>query len=206
MLLTKYPQSCLLLERPDGGRVLIDPGTFATEGHDLADFGALDGVLYTHRHPDHFDASWTDDILAAGIPIFANADVCGQIEADGPTVVADGEQFTVADFSVTALARPHVELMDGSPGPPNLGFVFDDRLYHPGDSIDVDGIAVDALATPLAGPSITYRNAYRMLEATGARLSIPMHYDMFPADPELFAHFCDIAEVAALRSGESVQV
>lgn len=44
MRLTRYPQSCLLIEEPDGGRVLVDPGRFVAEAYDLDDLGEVDAV------------------------------------------------------------------------------------------------------------------------------------------------------------------
>jgi hypothetical protein len=35
---------------------------------------------------------------------------------------------------------------------------------------------------------------------------VPIHYDMFVADPGLFAKFCDLAEVIVLDHGESVDL
>ncbi len=207
MRVTKYPQSCLLVEESAGGRLLIDVGTFTTEDYDLADFGEVDAVLFTHQHPDHFDRRWAEQALGEGIPVYANADVCAQLDAaEDTTTLADGESATVAGFDVTAHDRPHVPLVDGSAGPPNTGFVLDDRLYHPGDSLTVDGIGVDVLAAPIVGPSISFRDAYVMLEETGASSAVPIHYDFFVADPDLFEHFCDVATVHVLDHGESIEV
>ncbi len=205
MKLTKYPQSCLLIEESDGGRVLIDLGNFATEEYDLDDFGEIDAVLFSHRHPDHLDQSAVDGIRERGIAIYANADVCGLI-GEAATEVSDGEKLDVAGFEVTAHDIPHATMVDGSPGPPNTGFLFDGRLLHPGDGADLGGFRADVLALPIAGPSISFRDAYRMVEQTGAQRAVPMHYHFFMADPHQFAGFCDIAEVVVLESGESVEV
>lgn len=207
MRLTKYPQSCLLIEEPDGGRVLVDPGRFVAEAYDLDDLGEVDAVCYTHRHFDHLDEGWAKSLLDDHVPVYANADVAAHLDAeDAVTVVADGDDFRAGGFEVTVHHLPHVPMVDGSAGPPNLGFVFAGGLLHPGDSVTVGGIAVDTLATPIAGPSISYRDAYAMLRQTGARTSIPVHYDLFLADPDLFADFCDVAEVVVLGHGESTTV
>ena len=205
MKITKYPQSCFVLDNGDG-RLLIDAGTFALDAYSLDDFGPLDAVLYTHRHADHFDERHIDAILDRGIAIHANSDVLEVVGPDRGHEVSDGDRFEVAGFTVGAHDLPHVELVDGSPGPPNTGYVIDDLLFHPGDGISLDGVSVDVLAVPIAGPSISYRDAYKFIEQVGASRAIPMHYDMFMADPQLFDHFCDIAEVIVLDHGESTDL
>lgn len=204
MKVTKYPQSCLLLEG-DEGRILVDPGVFAMDAYEPADFGTVDAVLYTHRHPDHFDARFTGAFVERGADLYANADVCEEIP-EGATAVADGDDFSVGGFQITARDLAHVPLVDGSAGPPNTGYVVDDRLFHPGDGIEIDGVAVDLLALPITGPSISFRDAYRFTADIGAQTVVPMHYDMFSANPELFESFCDIARVVILDHGESAEL
>jgi L-ascorbate metabolism protein UlaG (beta-lactamase superfamily) len=205
MRLTKYPQSCVLIEHDDGGRLLIDPGNVAMDAHTFDDFGAVDAVLFTHVHPDHFDPRAVAAILDRGLPIHANADVCGRIEGPATTVGA-GHRFTAAGVDVVAHDMPHVVMVDGSAGPPNTGFVLDGRLLHPGDSLRVDGLAVDAIAVPIVGPSVSFRDSYVAVEQTGASTAVPIHYDTFLADPQQFRRFCDIASVVVLGDGESADV
>lgn len=201
---TKHPQSCLVLER-DGSRILIDPGTPATARHRAGDFGPLDGVLITHRHADHVDVAEVAVLQRNGVAVHANADVA-RLLGHGVDVVSDGLTFTVGAFTVTARDLPHVELVDGSPGPPNTGFVVDGRLFHPGDGIALPGLQVPVLAVPITGPSVSFRDAYRFIEQTRATTAIPIHYDVFLADPQLFARMVDIAEVVVLEAGASVEL
>lgn len=205
MRITKYPQSCIVLDNGDG-RILVDAGNLALDAFSLDDFGTLDAVLYTHRHADHFDQRHIEEIAERGITIHGNADVLELVGADDAVEVRDGQAFEAAGFEVVPHDLPHVELVDGSPGPPNTGYVFDGTLFHPGDGMAVDGVDVDVLAVPIVGPSISFRDAYRFLQQVGATRAVPIHYDMFLADPELFQRFCDIAEVIVLEHGESAEL
>lgn len=205
MRFTKYPQSCAIIEGSGGGRVLIDPGNLAMDAFGFDDFGTVDAVLFTHRHADHLDERAVDAIAERDLPIYANADAC-EVIGHPATAVADGQAFEAAGMTIVGHDMPHVVMVNGSPGPPNTGFVFDGGLLHPGDSMRVEGVRVDTLAVPITGPDISYRDAYVAVETTGATIAIPIHYDMFPADPRVLQRFCDIASVVILDHGESTDV
>lgn len=202
MKITKYPQSCLLLDNGDG-RILIDPGNLAMDAFTLDDFGHVDAVLYTHRHADHFDERHVAAIVDRGIALFANEDTAALIDGGSVATVADGDNFEVAGFDVTARELPHMPMVDGSAGPPNTGYLVEGTFFHPGDGIELPGLEVDHLAVNLAGPSTSFRDAYAFTKATGASKVVPVHYDFFVAKPEQFAHFCDIAEVVIIEPGST---
>jgi L-ascorbate metabolism protein UlaG (beta-lactamase superfamily) len=205
MRITKYPQSCLVVEADNGARLLVDAGFHVTRGRSLDELGSIDAALYTHEHPDHYDEAWVGPLLERGVPVFANAEVCALI-GEGATTVTAGTSFEAAEVPVAAYDLPHMPMVDGRPGPPNLGFLIDGRLLHPGDAKDLGGLRSEVLATPIAGPSLSARDAYLMVEGAGARVSIPVHYDHFLADPAIFAAQCTIAEVVVLADGESTDL
>jgi L-ascorbate metabolism protein UlaG (beta-lactamase superfamily) len=205
MRISKYRQSCLVVEADNGARLLIDAGFHTTGSRGLRDLGTIDAALYTHEHPDHFDEAWVGPLLELGVPIYANTEVC-QMIGEGATTVEGGGSFFAAEVPVQAHDLLHMPMVDGSPGPPNLGFFIDGRILHPGDARDIGRLRAEVLATPIAGPSLSAREAYLMVEASGARLCIPVHHDHFLADPVLFAAQCPIAEVVVLADGDSVDV
>jgi L-ascorbate metabolism protein UlaG (beta-lactamase superfamily) len=202
---TKYPQSCLVVEADNGARLLLDPGLHVVGRRQLDELGSIDAVLYTHEHPDHFDERWVGPLLDRGVPLHTNAEVCAMI-GDGATTVAGGTTFEAAGVPVAAYDLPHMPLVDGRPGPPNLGYLVDGRLLHPGDATDLGGLTAEVLATPIAGPSCSVRDAYVMVERAGARVALPIHYDNFLEDPALFAVNCDLAEVMVLDEGETIEL
>jgi L-ascorbate metabolism protein UlaG (beta-lactamase superfamily) len=200
---TKYLQSCLVLDK-DGSRIAVDPGFQTLERHSIAELGRLDAVLYTHRHHDHFDERSVDALRAAGVELYGNADVCTLVP--GMTELRDGEAREVAGFRVEPRDLPHVPMVNGEAGPPNTGLLFDEQLFHPGDGMDIDALTARLLALPIAGPSISFRDAYAFARRTGAAVVVPMHYDFFVADPHQFARYCDVADVVVLAPGESAQL
>ena len=203
MRVTKFPQSCLLLEKADE-RIVIDPGNITMERHNLDEFGDIQAVLYTHRHPDHFDDRYVDQLLERGVTLYGNADLCSLVPS--MQQVDDGQSFEVAGFLVEPHDITHVPMVDGSPGPPNTGFFVDGRLFHPGDGIELEGLRPRVLALPIAGPSISFRDAYVFSQRSGAEVVVPIHYDFFIAEPETFARYCNVAEVVILKPGESYEL
>lgn len=206
MRVTKFPQSCLRLEKDDGGRLLVDPGTPALSTHDVADIGPAEAVLYTHRHPDHLDLGGLERLLEQGAQAYGNADVVAAAGDLPVQRIDDGDAVTIAGYTVHARDLEHMPMVDGSAGPPNTGFMFDGTLFHPGDGLDLPGLRADVLALPIAGPSASMRDAYEFLARVGAREAIPIHYDVFPAHPEVFARWCDLAEVRVLADGETAEL
>lgn len=203
MRLTKFPQSCLVLEK-DGARIAIDPGSVTMDRHSLADLGELHAVLYTHRHHDHFDERHVDALLERGVALYGNSDVCELVE--DMTVMRDGQVQEVAGFRIEPRDLPHVPMVNGAAGPPNTGFLVDGELFHPGDGIELAQLQARLLALPIAGPSISFRDAYVFAEQVGASVVVPIHHDVFIADPVMFAKYCDVAEVVVLGPGESAEL
>jgi len=205
MRITKYPQSCLVIE-VDDARLAIDPGTFVTARYDLEDLDHLDAVLFTHRHADHLDVEIVDPLLEAGVALYGNADVVDLLGADRCARIDPGEPFTAAGVDIAPYDLPHMVMVDGSPGPPNTGFLVDGTLFHPGDGIEVEGLKARVLAAPIVGPSSSFHDAYRLVAQLGPELVIPIHYDAFIASPDHFARVCDLAEVRVLADGAGTEV
>ncbi len=203
MRVTKFPQSCLVLEK-DGARIAIDPGSITLDRHSLDELGELQAVLYTHRHADHFDERHVDALLGRGVQLYGNADVCALV--DGMTEVRDGVVQEAAGFRVEPRDLAHVPMVNGEAGPPNTGFLVDGELFHPGDGMELPDLRARVLALPIAGPSISFRDAYVFVERAGASAVVPIHYDFFVADPDLFARYCDLAEVIVLGPGQSAEL
>lgn len=209
MKITKYPQSCLLLEK-SGRRVLIDPGNFVAKKYKAEDFLPLDGVLVTHEHADHADKGLLRAFKEAGVRVVVNASMAEILEGIKTEVIEDGDEFELGGFEVKAHELPHCLMMDGSQGPQNTGYILDDTFFHPGDGVKISGVAVRAAAVPIAGPDVSPHDAYAFMESLGAETIIPVHYDFFIADPEFFkkmaARFDGRVRVAALGVGESLEL
>lgn len=212
MKVTKYPQSCLIIEKP-GARIIIDPGAFVEgQGFTLDDLGRVDGILLTHEHQDHADPPLIKKLVGTrDIPVIGNESTQKYLGDDVvTTLILDEEELDVAGFRVTAHELPHCDMPDGSPGPQNTGYIIDGVLFHPGDGVKTQGVTTRAVAAPVAGPDVSPRDAFDLAASVGAKVMIPIHYDYFKEDADLLA---DIAaslmlpfEVKPLKNGESLEI
>lgn len=209
MKITKYPQSCLLLEK-DGSRILIDPGSFAASKYSAQDFLPLDGVLVTHEHGDHADSTLLEAFAAASVRIVANESVAQKLADIQIELIEDHGDIQVGYFSIRAHELPHCLMVDGSEGPQNTGFIIDEQFFHPGDGISTEGVNVKVAAIPIAGPDVSPHDAYAFIESLGVKTVIPVHYHYFIADPDFFkqvvTRFNGQVQVVPLQDGEAIRL
>jgi L-ascorbate metabolism protein UlaG (beta-lactamase superfamily) len=149
--LVKYGHACVTLVA-DGRRLVLDPGVFTPEDA----LAGADGVLVTHEHPDHFDERRLRAALAAdpGLRLWTNQAVAARLDglAHRITVVGHGDRFAAAGFEVEAHGQWHAEVHRDIPRIPNVGFLLDGRVFHPGDALTVPDRPVDTLLLPVHAP------------------------------------------------------
>ncbi|HSW80264.1 MAG TPA: MBL fold metallo-hydrolase [Candidatus Saccharimonadales bacterium] len=210
MKITKYPQSCLIIEHA-GKRLCIDPGGLVAAKFKPQDLLPLDAILYTHEHQDHIDP----DLLAAllqdkKIPVFANEStkkLLGDMVTD---VVSDGQAFDAAGVKIVAKELPHCLMPEGSAGPQNTGYVIDGAFFHPGDGIELKDFQIDAAAVPIAGPDISPKDVYQFIKDIQCKTVIPIHYHFFLESPEILAEFAAMVvpgvKFVILGDGEATDI
>jgi L-ascorbate metabolism protein UlaG (beta-lactamase superfamily) len=165
MQITKYTHACVRLE--DAGRVLvIDPGEWSEPD---ALVGA-DAILVTHEHADHIDVA---RLAAAGLPVFApaGADIIGL----DVTWVSPNQPFEAAGFRVEAVGGRHAFIYGGEPDCPNLGYLIDDRIYHPGDALFLPDRAIETLFVPAQGSWLKLTEAIDFVKAIKPSRTFPIH-------------------------------
>ncbi|MEO8219872.1 MAG: MBL fold metallo-hydrolase [Specibacter sp.] len=157
MLLTKFTHACVRLEQ-DGRVLVLDPGIFSESAAALA---GADAVLITHEHTDHYDAAALVNALSGAprLSIYAPAGVAQDLRSQAPEhagqifVAAAGESFSVAGFAVQCFGGQHALIHPAVPVVANVGYLIDDDVYHPGDSLIVPpGVSVGTLLVPIHAP------------------------------------------------------
>lgn len=157
MLLTKFTHACIRLEQ-DGRVLVLDPGVFSETATALE---GADAVLITHEHPDHLDTPAMLEGLSAApaLEVHAPAGVAAALRDEAPEhadrihTAAPGERFTAAGFAVQCFGGQHALIHPTIPVVANIGYLIDDAVYHPGDSLIVpDGVSVGTLLVPVHAP------------------------------------------------------
>lgn len=152
MQLTKFTHACVRFD--DGDRTLVvDPGVFSEVA---AALDGADAVLITHEHPDHVVL---DDLRAAArrdprLRVFAPDPVAAELGDLGEQVVttAPGQAFEAAGFPVRSFGGQHAVIHPSIPVIPNVGYLVDDSVYVPGDSLVVPPVPVQLLLVPIHAP------------------------------------------------------
>ncbi|MBQ0991769.1 MBL fold metallo-hydrolase [Micromonospora sp. PSH03] len=175
MRLTKYAHSCLRVEH-DGGVLVVDPGVFGDAAEAL---DGADAVLITHEHPDHLDLEALRlQLDRQPFPIHGPASL-GEPLGDAADVLRPvdvGESFTAAGVAVRAYGGRHAVIHPDIPVIDNLGYLINDVVYHPGDSLVVpDETPVDTLFAPIHAPWSKFSQVVDFIRAVAPRRTYALH-------------------------------
>lgn len=210
MLVKKFPQSHLVITK-DNKTLIIDPGylTFKDGKFKSEDFQGADLYLITHQHEDHLGSGTIKSVVGEK-PVLGNRDVIKKLKEVGVNSareIKNLEEIELEGFKIKAVELPHFQ-KEGVVMPPNTGFLIDSVFFHPGDGDKAPEIVSPNAAVPIGGATITYEGALEFIEGIGAKVVIPIHYDVYKADPEEFRKLASNfgIDVRPLRSGEETEI
>lgn len=207
MKVTKYGHSCLLIEEGEA-KLLFDPGMFS-EG--VEEITGLTAILITHQHGDHvaFDKIKALQKNNSDVQIFsdhATVDVLAKegIQSKG---VKQGDSFEVAGVPVAVFGEWHAVIHPKLPNVPNVGYLVNRRLFHPGDAFTNPEEAVEILAFVAAAPFAKVSESVEQINAVRPKIAIPIHEKVSAVPEMLFSMIQggldEGIEFVALKDGES---
>lgn len=217
MKITKYPQSCLLVETK-GKKILIDPGTLKYKEEYFDVWNNVDIILITHKHPDHCNTEILEKI-SNNIKIYSTQEVQDANKTLNINIIKENDIIELDSIKVEVVHALHgyQSLLKGAKEiNENVGYIIDDgenRLYTTSDTICFkNDYKADILCIPVTGYGLTMSafEAALYSKEVGATLTIPIHMDnpAFPPDfkfiEEMFNKY-DV-EYEILENEESIEV
>lgn len=186
MQLTKYTHACVRMEG-DGAVLVIDPGIFS----EAAALDGADAVLITHEHQDHLDVDKLAAAAAArpSLTVYAHPDVAPKLAPlDGSVpvhLVNAGDELTAAGFRVRVGGGSHAVIHADIPRIANVGYLIEDTVYHPGDSVDPAdvpaGAQVETLLLPVNAPWLKLSESVDYARAVAPQRAYALHDHLLSA-------------------------
>jgi L-ascorbate metabolism protein UlaG (beta-lactamase superfamily) len=143
--------SCVRLQK-DAVTIVIDPGSL-TEPDAVR---GADALLITHEHFDHLSEERISSAAKAnpGLAVWTCGAVASKLEGLALRLhtVGDGDTFEVGGFGVQVHGEFHAITHPDHAPVPNVGFLVDDEVFHPGDAFTLPPTAVRTLLVPASAP------------------------------------------------------
>lgn len=217
MKITKFPQSCLLIETK-GKKILIDPGTLKYKKEYFNVWNEVDIILITHKHSDHCNTEVLEK-LNKNIKIYSTQEVQQANKSLKINIVKENDIIELDNIKIEVVHAIHgyQPLLKGAKEVyENVGYIIDDgenRLYTTSDTICFkNDYKANILCIPVTGHGLTMSAFEAALYAkeVGAVLTIPIHMDN-PTFPPNFDYIKEMfekyeVEYEILENEESIEV
>ncbi|MBO5349232.1 MAG: MBL fold metallo-hydrolase [Clostridia bacterium] len=185
MKVTKYNQSCLLIEA-NQKRILVDPGNIGYDESLLKEWSNIDYILVTHRHGDHCNAEAINNIINRdGAKLYTTKEVADNVKLINPNIVKANDIIQLDDIKVEVTKAIHgfFTKMKYSKGEifENVGYIIDDgknRLYTTSDTINFNNdYKCDILCMPFNGNGLTLGiiDGVMFAKDINPKLVLPIH-------------------------------
>lgn len=200
MKITKYPQSCLMVET-NNKKILIDAGNLKYKEKYFNEWKQADMVLITHKHKDHI---YNEILKEINVPIYSTKEVQEAYPEIQFNIVEENDVLNFGNLTVAVVHAIHGYnplLKNGGEVYENVGYIIDDnknRLYITSDTICFKNeYKADIVALPVTARGLTMSafEAALFSKELDAQLVLPIHMDneKYPTDikymKEEFAKF-----------------
>jgi L-ascorbate metabolism protein UlaG (beta-lactamase superfamily) len=127
-------------------------------------------------------------------------------------VLEYGQEVEEHGFRIKALKSIHGDLPNGRPKPEVIGFLINNKIYNPGDTINIpDKPKAEIVFPPICGTVVMDpKEAADFTQEVEAKIAVPVHYDNpdYPVDVEDFSKALsgEDIQVKILDSGQSIEI
>lgn len=179
MKITKFPQSCALIES-NKEKLLVDAGVIKYDESFLKYWKKADAVLITHRHSDHLNA---EVLKRLKLPIYSTAEVATYNPELNIKIIKAGDKFQLGKFKIEVVKAIHGYTFAPNSIEENIGFVISDgknTVYFTSDTIaHKTEVKTDVLFadTTAFDASLSLWGTAEMYKQVGAKLLIVAHQD-----------------------------
>lgn len=215
MKITKYPQSCLMIETNDK-KILIDPGSLKYQDNFLNEWQTADIILVTHKHGDHIYANVLKDF---SLPIYSTNEVQKSYSEIKFNIIKENEVINLDNIKIEVVKALHgynPNLKNGGEVFENVGYIIDDgktRLYITSDTICFNNdYKADVVALPITAHGLTMSSyeAALFTKDLEAKLVLPIHMDneKYPTNLEYMQTNFEKFNInyKVLNIGESIEI
>lgn len=182
MKITKYPQSCLLIET-NNKKILVDAGGLKYKEEYFDIWKQADIILLTHKHGDHVNYNVLRNI---DVPIYSTLEVQNTYPELKINIIKENDNIPLDNINIEVVKAVHgynPNLKNGGEVFENVGYIIDDnktRLYITSDTICFNNdYKADIVALPVTAYGLTMSSYEASLFAKdlGAKLVLPIHMD-----------------------------
>lgn len=217
MKITKYPQSCLLIETK-GKKILVDPGVLKYKEEYFNIWNNVDIILITHKHPDHFNIEMLEK-LNKNIEIYSTKEVSEVASNLVIKIIKENDVVNLDDLKIEVVKAIHgyQPLLKGDKEIyENVGYIIDDgntRIYITSDTICFkNDYKADILCVPVTGYGLTMSSYEAALysKEVEAKIVLPIHMDntAYPPDFNFITEMFNKYDVnyAILKNEETIDI
>lgn len=218
MKITKFPQSCLLIETK-GKKILVDPGTLKYKDEYFDIWNSVDIILITHKHSDHCNVEVLKK-LNDNIKIYSNNEVSNNYPELPIKLVKEGEIINFENgITIEVVHAEHgyiPPMKNGAKVIENVGYIIDDkenRTYITSDTICFQNeYKCDIMCVPISDYGVVMGafEAALFAKEANAKLVIPLHADSpkYPVNFEFVKEMFEKnnVEYKILENGELIEI
>lgn len=215
MKITKYPQSCLMIETNDK-KILVDAGEIKYEERFKDEWQEADIILITHKHGDHIYVNVLKDF---SLPIYSTNEVQKSYSEIKFNIIKENEVINLDNIKIEVVKALHgynPNLKNGGEVFENVGYIIDDgktRLYITSDTICFNNdYKADVVALPITAHGLTMSSyeAALFTKDLEAKLVLPIHMDneKYPTNLEYMQTNFEKFNInyKVLNIGESIEI